>query len=118
MIISPFWLTDKGVDEIVPAEYDIFRRNFMEALVTEEELPQQKDHDGSTPFCLSEIMNRACQSGAFWYIMWMFSIFNHHIKPLFCEEKYDEEFGVVMPFFSEKNVGSIAGRKLADREKI
>jgi hypothetical protein len=74
--------------------------------------------------CVSqEIMNRAWESGAFWYTVGMLSpsgifyIFNHHIKPLFCKGKYDEEFGIVMPFFFEKNVGSIAGRKLADKEK-
>ncbi|KAJ6019910.1 hypothetical protein N7499_002955 [Penicillium canescens] len=122
MMMPPFWLTDKGVDEIVPAEYDLIRRQFMEALVTEEELPHRKMDDGSTPLRLSEIMNRTWESGAFWYTMGIsspsgvFTIFSNHIKPLFCKN-YDEEFGVVMPFFFEKNVGGIAGRKLADKEK-
>ncbi|KXG46373.1 uncharacterized protein PGRI_052290 [Penicillium griseofulvum] len=108
MMIPPFWLTDQGVDEIVPAEYDLVRREFMEALVTEEELTQQKNHDGSTPLRLSGIMNRAWESGAFWYTVGMLSpsgmfyIFNHHIKPLFCKEKYDDEFGIIMPFSSKR----------------
>ncbi|GLA67166.1 hypothetical protein AtubIFM55763_001122 [Aspergillus tubingensis] len=122
MIMPPFWLTDKGVDEVVPAEYDIVRQQFMESLVTEEDLSHRKNDDEFTPFRLSEIMNHTWESGAFWYTMGisspsgLFTIFSNHIKPLFCKN-YDEEFGVVMPFFFEKNVGGIAGRKLADKEK-
>ncbi|QQK43077.1 Aminoglycoside phosphotransferase [Penicillium digitatum] len=127
MVIPPYWLTDKGVDEIIPEEYDAIRRIFMETLVNEEEKPVcdnliKHDHE-STALRLSEIMNKTWDSGAFWYTIGisspsgLFNIFNHHIKPLFCAKDYDEDFGVVMPFFFDKNVGAIAARKLADKEK-
>ncbi|EPS27586.1 hypothetical protein PDE_02529 [Penicillium oxalicum 114-2] len=110
-----------GVDEIVPQEYDPVRRQFMEALVTEEELTRRKNDAAFTPFRLSEVLNHTWESGAFWYTLGisspsgLFTIFTDHIKPLFCN-KHDEESYVVMPFFFEKNVGDIAGRKLADKE--
>lgn len=121
MIMPPFWLTDQGVDEIVPQEYDPVRRQFMETLVTEEELARRKNDAAFTPFRLSEVLNHTWESGAFWYTLGisspsgLFTIFTDHIKPLFCN-KHDEESYVVMPFFFEKNVGDIAGRKLADKE--
>ncbi|KAJ5720932.1 uncharacterized protein N7483_008866 [Penicillium malachiteum] len=127
MVIPPYWLTDKGVDEIIPEEYNSVRQKFMEALVSEERNPVfnttiKHEHD-SSPLRLSEIMNKTWESGAFWYTIGisspsgLFNIFNHHIKPLFCAKEYDEDFGVVMPFFFEKNVGVIAARKLADKGK-
>lgn len=121
MMMPPFWLTDQGVDELNPAEYDLIRREFMDAVVTEELSHGEKD-DGPGPLCLSEIMNHTWASGAFWYTLGISSpsaivtIFSDHIKPSFCKQ-YDAEFGMVMPFFFEKNVGGIAGRKLADKEK-
>ncbi|KAJ6155435.1 hypothetical protein N7470_006001 [Penicillium chermesinum] len=126
MARPPSWLTDKGVDELVPAEYDAIRRQFIELLAAEEKEfgcnILSNSHDGSALLCLSDVMNRTWETGAFWYAMalsspsGLFTIFSNHMKPLFCRD-YDEEFGVVMPFFFEKNVGKIAGRKLADREE-
>ncbi|PKY04249.1 hypothetical protein P168DRAFT_297150 [Aspergillus campestris IBT 28561] len=70
---------------------------------------------------LTNLMERSWEKGAFWYSLalsspsGLFTIFTKHIKPLFCKE-FDEEFEVVMPFFFEKNIGNIAGRKLADKK--
>lgn len=125
MVRPPSWLTDKGMDELVPAEYDASRRQFVELLGAEEKeigcSTLIKSHDGST-LLLSDVMNRTWETGAFWYAMALsspsgvFTIFSNHIRPLFCRD-YEEEFGMVMPFFFEKNVGEIAGRKLADKEE-
>lgn len=121
----PYWLTNKGVDQLAQAEYDTIRQEFMEVLATEEQgfgsatLPNGNDE--APPLRLSDIMNRSWEAGAFWYTLalsspsGLFTIFSNHIRPLFCKG-YEEEFGVIMPFFFEKNVGNIAGRKLADRE--
>lgn len=126
MVRPPSWLTDKGVDELVPAECDAIRRQFVELLAAEEkELGYStltKSNDGSALLYLSDVMNQTWETGAFWYAMalsspsGLFTIFSNHIRPLFCKD-YEEEFGVVMPFFFEKNVGKIAGRKLADKEE-
>ncbi|KAJ5111872.1 hypothetical protein NUU61_001502 [Penicillium alfredii] len=126
MVRPPSWLTDKGVDELVPAEYDAIRRQFVELLAAEEKEVDcstlNKSHDESALLCLSDVMDRTWETGAFWYAMalsspsGLFTIFSNHIRPLFCRD-YEEEFGVVMPFFFEKNVGKIAGRKLTDKEE-
>ncbi|KAI9038762.1 uncharacterized protein KD926_010497 [Aspergillus affinis] len=126
MLGPPYWLADKGVGQLVPSEYNVIRHEFMEALITEE---QHRDsailscsNDGVSQLCLSDLMKRSWKTGAFWYSLALsspsalFTIFSKHVRPLFCKD-YEEEFEVVMPFFFEKNVGYIAGRKLADREE-
>lgn len=124
MFGPPSWLTNKGVDQLVPAEYDAIRHEFMEALATEEQRFVSATLTGSygaSQLHLSDVMERSWESGAFWYTLalsspsGLFTIFNKHIRPLFCKN-YEEKFEVVMPFFFEKDVGYIAGRKLADRE--
>ena len=125
MFSPPSWLTNKGVDQLDPAEYGIIREEFMESLLSEEKRVissiSPKGNDEALPLCLSDAMNRSWERGAFWYTLalsspsGLFTIFNKHIKPLFCKD-YEEEFGIIMPFFFEKNVGYIAGRKLADKK--
>jgi hypothetical protein len=120
MVGPPYWLTNKGVDQLDPAEYDAIRQEFMEALTAEEQ--SLRSNYGTSQRRLSDIMKQSWETGAFWYSLalsspsGLFTIFSKHIKPLFCKD-YEEEFQVVMPFFFEKNVGYIAGRKLADREE-
>lgn len=66
-------------------------------------------------------MNQSWESGAFWYTLGLsspsgiFSIFNKHIRHLFCKD-HEEEFQVVMPFYFERSVWQIAGRKLEDKK--
>ncbi|RHZ62495.1 hypothetical protein CDV55_102906 [Aspergillus turcosus] len=121
MVGPPYWLTNKGVDQLDATEYDSIRQEFMEALTTEEQALTHSDC-GTSQLHLSDFMKRSWETGAFWYSLalsspsGLFTIFSKHIRPLFCKD-YEEEFQVVMPFFFEKNVGYIAGRKLADREE-
>ena len=107
------------------AEYGAIRQEFMQSLSSQEEgldsaLSIRICDDKPSPLHLSDIMNRSWETGAFWYTLALaspsgiFSIFNKHVRPLFCKS-YEEEFETIMPFFFEKEVGCIAGRKLADR---
>jgi hypothetical protein len=118
MLQTPYWLTNKGVDQLIPEEYDTVRREFMESLATEE---QQFNTATVSQLHLSDVMERSWQTGAFWYTLalsspsGLFTIFDKHIQPLFLKN-CEEEFQMVMPFFFEKDIGRIAGRKLADRE--
>ncbi|PLN80842.1 hypothetical protein BDW42DRAFT_185843 [Aspergillus taichungensis] len=105
----PSWLSDKGVDQLIPAEYDTIRQEFMEALKIEEqniESVAPVDLGTSHPR-LSHIMERSWEKGASWYSLALSSpsglltIFTIHIKPLFCKE-FDEEFAMVMPFFFKR----------------
>ncbi|KAE8155014.1 hypothetical protein BDV25DRAFT_170329 [Aspergillus avenaceus] len=126
MFGPPFWLTNKGVDQLDSAEYDAIRHEFMEALTTEEQdyasTTLTRMNNGASHLRLSAFMKRSWETGAFWYSLalsspsGLFTIFSKHIRPLFCKD-YEEEFQVVMPFFFQRNVGHIAGRKLADREE-
>jgi hypothetical protein len=109
---------EQGRGPIDPEEYDTVRREFMESLATEE---QQFNTATVSQLHLSDVMERSWQTGAFWYTLalsspsGLFTIFDKHIQPLFLKN-CEEEFQVVMPFFFGKDIGRIAGRKLADRE--
>lgn len=109
------------MDEIDPSEYDVIRTEFMDILATEEDryiLPKRKRGD----ILLSEIMEQTWKAGTFWCTLalsspsGLFMIFKQHIRPLFCQD-YLEEFNFVMPLLWDRNVGYIAGRKLADKEE-
>ncbi|KAL4779890.1 hypothetical protein BJX76DRAFT_364824 [Aspergillus varians] len=115
MIRPPYWLTNMGVDELVPSEYDKVRTEFMGALISEERTMQN-------PPLLSDVMSRTWAAGTFWYTLalsspsGLFTIFKQHIRPFFCTD-YVEEFNLVMPFLWEKNVARIANQKLSDKEE-
>lgn len=47
----------------------------------------------------------------------IFTVFSKYTFPLYCEEKYDEEFGVIMAQFFGKDLGRIAHVKLEDKEE-
>ncbi|KAL3472246.1 hypothetical protein BJX99DRAFT_249790 [Aspergillus californicus] len=120
MLGPPYWLINKAVFQMTTAEYDPIRQEFMEVLST-----QEQDYDsatrnyGASNLRLSDFMKGSWERGAFWYSLalsspsGLFTIFDNHIKPCFCKDY--EEFQVAMPFFFERNIGVIAGRKLADR---
>lgn len=122
MVEPPYWLTSKGVDELDAAEYNSVRTELMEILAAEEEARTTlSSNEGGLPR-LSDVMNRAWESGTFWYTLalsspsGMFTIFDQHIRPLFCP-KYGDVFNAIMPFFWERDVGYITDRKLSDKEE-
>lgn len=119
MIRPPHWLTNKGIDELALPEYDEARREFMDALIAEEKaISTSKKRN--LPL-LSDVMNRTWEAGTFWYTLalsspsGLFTIFQQHIRPLFCKD-YIEEFHLVMPFLWERNVAHIASRKISDKK--
>lgn len=125
MFMTPYWLTGKSVDGLIAEEYDEVRRELMEALVKEEQDSGSAlliDNEESPQLRLSDIMEKSWESGAFWYSLALsspsgaFSIFDKHIKPLFIKG-LDDDFEAVMLCFFEKNVRSIAHRRVADRKE-
>lgn len=126
MISPPYWLTNKGVDQLDSAEYNSIRTEFMEILIAEEKelgaATSRMIDDREVLPCLSDVMNRTWATGTFWYTLalsspsGLFRIFNEHIRRLFCAN-YGEEFNLIMPFFWGKNIGYTAGCKLSDKEE-
>ncbi|PYH94294.1 hypothetical protein BO71DRAFT_398968 [Aspergillus ellipticus CBS 707.79] len=118
----PYWLTNKGVDQLDSAEYNDIREEFMTIFADEEEKLDLATPKIATIPRLSEMMEQTWATGTFWYALalsspsGLFTIFNEHIRPLFCE-KYGEEFNLILPFLWDKKIGQIAGRKIADKEK-
>ncbi|KAJ5726915.1 hypothetical protein N7493_005942 [Penicillium malachiteum] len=118
MVHPPYWLTNKGVDEIELDEYSIRREEFMAALKSEEgklKSPQAR------PYVLSEVMEESWTSGAFWYSLalssptGLFHNFYHHIHPLF-SNKGTVKLGNVMPFYWVRSAGKFVGKKLEDKK--
>ncbi|KAJ5215219.1 uncharacterized protein N7498_001626 [Penicillium cinerascens] len=125
MAEPPYWLSNKGVDEIHVEEYDKRRRELMTIMKAEEAanfsefLPKDA---GSTPFRLSETMEQAWATGTFWYSLalssptGLFRLFYEHIQPLLSEHGSDD-IGETMPFYWGNNVGKFVATKLADKRK-
>lgn len=68
MVEPPYWLTNKGVDEIDVDEYDKLRQEMMTIMRTEEaaNLSETSLEDAAgTPLRVSEIMEQALASGGF-----------------------------------------------------
>lgn len=118
MLNPPYWLTNKGVDQLDSTEYNVIRMEYMEILAAEERTLDIN----FLPYSLSEVMNRTWETGTFWYALalsspsGLFSIFHKQIRPLFCPD-FSEEFNLVMPFFWERNIGKIAVLKTSDKRK-
>ncbi|PGH08827.1 hypothetical protein AJ79_05831 [Helicocarpus griseus UAMH5409] len=123
MVSTPYWLTNKGVDQLISEEYDELRTEFMEILKDEEEKLQpvtpnaigNKGNRGGVHPRLSDVMSQTWSTGTF-YPSGLFSIFSKHIRPLFLTENL-EEFHLIMPFLWGKKIGHIAGCKLADKRQ-
>lgn len=125
MIEPPYWLTNKGVDEIEPSDYDPLRRELMSILAMEEMKRlgsiASPNTDRTVPR-LSEVMEEAWARGTFWYTLalssptGLFRIFYEHIQPLLSEH-CSEEIGEIMPFYWVRDVGRFVARKVADKKK-
>ncbi|KAJ6096077.1 hypothetical protein N7486_006823 [Penicillium sp. IBT 16267x] len=125
MVEPPYWLTNKGVDEIDAEEYDTYRKELMIIMSSEERkhinnIPSN-DFQG-TPVRLSEVMEQAWATGTFWYSLalsspsGLFRLFYEHIQPLLSKHCSDE-IGEIMPFYWGKNVGKLVAEKLAEKKK-
>ncbi|EER28632.1 hypothetical protein D8B26_001096 [Coccidioides posadasii str. Silveira] len=123
MVEPPYWLTNKSVDNMLLEEYDPLRKEFMAALVEEERRISKcvTREDSDLPL-LSEVMEQAWTTGTFWYTLalssptGLFGLFYRHIQPLLAGGK-SREFGEVMPFYWEKDVGRFVAGKLADKKQ-
>lgn len=123
MVEPPYWLTDKGIDEIDAEEYDTSRKELMSAMCgyeTGQSSSIVPKDDGRMSLRLSEVMEQAWESGTFWYSLalssptGLFRLFYDHIQPLLSEHRSDE-IGETMPFYWEKDVAKFVVTKLSDK---
>ncbi|KKK17786.1 hypothetical protein P175DRAFT_0528544 [Aspergillus ochraceoroseus IBT 24754] len=104
MVEPPYWLTDKGVDEITATEYNPLRRELMAILANEE---------SKLPGCIGPVDADARMPR---FPTGLFRIFSEHIQPLLSEHG-SEEIGEVMPFYWVKDVGKFVANKVSDKKK-
>ncbi|KAJ5701131.1 hypothetical protein N7488_008679 [Penicillium malachiteum] len=120
MVNPPYWLTNKGVDQIKRDEYNIRREEFMKALRSEESKLKQPQ---SRPFVLSEAMEQSWGSGALWYSLalssptGLFQIFYNHIHPFLSDnEDLQRKLWDVMPSYWVKDAEGFINKKVDDKE--
>ncbi|PGH35133.1 hypothetical protein GX50_02055 [[Emmonsia] crescens] len=127
MVEPPYWLTNKGVDEIDAQEYDKLRTELMTILTAEETKQRSSSRGvsgnvGETTPRLSDAMELAWTTGTFWYSLalssptGLFRIFYEHIIPLLSKH-YSEDIGEIMPFYWDRDVGKFVADKLSDKKK-
>ncbi|KAJ6023805.1 hypothetical protein N7540_004602 [Penicillium herquei] len=120
MVHPPYWLTDKGFDEIERDEYNIRREEFMTALRSEES--KLKDSQGR-PYVLSEAMEQSWGSGALWYSLalssptGLFQIFYNHIHSVLSDnDDLKSKLWDVMPFYWVMDAEKFMSKKGDDKE--
>ncbi|PLB53810.1 hypothetical protein P170DRAFT_451803 [Aspergillus steynii IBT 23096] len=119
MVEPPYWLTNKGVDEIDAEEYDKYRRELMAAMVSEEAKLENTEH--KSPL-LSEVMEQTWATGTFWFSLalsspsGLFRLFYEHIQPLLSKHE-SHEIGEIMPFYWGRNAGKFVAEKLQDKKR-
>lgn len=126
MVEPPYWLTNKGVDEIDVEEYDKLRKELLTIMDAEETETSpgflSKDTE-KIPLRLSEVMEQAWATGTFWYSLALssptslFTLFYDHIQPLLSKHG-SEEIGEIMPFYWGKDVGKFVATKLLIRRNM
>jgi hypothetical protein len=124
MTEPPYWLTNKGVDEIDVEEYDKLRREFMTIMRAEETQNFSKGlrNNAKISLRLSDIIEQAWTTGTFWYSLALssptrlFRLFYERIQPLLSKHG-SSEIGEIMPFYWGKDVGKFVATKLADKKK-
>ncbi|QKX62018.1 uncharacterized protein TRUGW13939_09174 [Talaromyces rugulosus] len=125
MVEPPYWLTNKGVDEIDASEYDKIRKELLTVMSAEETQKSSNilsNGGEEVPIRLSEVMEQAWTTGTFWYSLalssptGLFSLFYEHIQPLLSKH-CPEDIGEIMPFYWAKDAGKFVATKLADKKK-
>ncbi|KAJ5715482.1 uncharacterized protein N7483_012663 [Penicillium malachiteum] len=120
MVHPPYWLTDKGVDEIESEEYNIRREEFMTALRSEE---SKLENPQGRPYVHSEVMEQSWGSGALWYSLaltsptGLFQIFYNHIHSLLSDnEDLKSKLWDVMPVYWVKDAEGFMSKKVDDKK--
>ncbi|OBT48362.1 hypothetical protein VE00_01149 [Pseudogymnoascus sp. WSF 3629] len=121
MVEPPYWLTNKGVDQILPDEYNKVRVEFM-SILEEEELLAGNNTTKRGGLRLADVMNQAWETGTFWYTLalssptGLFQLFYHHIQPRLISI-HEEDPDNVMPYYWAQDVFQIVSRKLSDKKE-
>jgi hypothetical protein len=121
MVELPYWLTNKGIDEIDIEEFDAIQMEMISIMRTEESSDNVfSKGSGKYPLLLSEVMEQAWTTGTYWYFLalstptGLFRLFYERIQPLLSKHRSDE-VGEVLPFYWERDVGKFVVAKLADK---
>jgi hypothetical protein len=123
MILPPYWLTSRGVDQLEGGdlkEFDQVCRQFIQ--IFEEEEKSFPLVYGSATY-RANLMRRGWETGSFWYfhaILSMkgcFNLFKQHIQPLFhAQFQRDVFISVVSPYWAN-NARKVVMQKLWDKTK-
>lgn len=122
MLSAPYWITSRGVDELVDEElerFDTACNEFMD--IFEEEEKSFAPVYGSAAYRAS-IMRTGWKSGSFWYFhalnspKGLYNLFIQHIQPIF-ELKPSAEFAQVVSAYWAPGARGVVASKLEDKKR-
>nr|POF25879.1 hypothetical protein CFP56_77645 [Quercus suber] len=119
----PYWLTDRGVDQLHQKadleEFDELRQEFMRVF-EDEERAQEPLRDQMN--FRTNLMNEGWQSGRFWYLHALlttkgcYNLFTRNIKPMFTSDvEMDDLSRYITPFWC-RSASDVVEAKLVDKE--
>lgn len=120
-LLPPFWLTGKGVDELIGPEYTRFKSSydqFVSIFEQEEEAntPSYVVEEAHSP---ARAMKNALENGRYWYInalgtpKGLFNVFRRHIQNSFEKVPFETLIAGVSTFWTQK-MSFFVGLKLEE----
>jgi len=122
MLAPPYWITNRGVDELKDEELPKFENvceEFMDVFEEEEKLFPSVY--GSVIY-RADIMRRGWKIGNFWYFhalkspKGLYNLFSQHIQPIF-EPRRDIKFAQMISAYWAPNAREVVAAKLVDKKK-
>jgi len=122
MLAPPYWITDRGIDELEGNELSEFNEALQQFIeVFEEEEKLYPPLYGCNSY-RTDIMKKGWRTGSFWYLHALrspkgcFNLFRQHIQPIFDNFDSDAFTKVVAPYWAP-DAQKVVARKLCDKKK-
>ncbi|QSS64187.1 hypothetical protein I7I51_01252 [Histoplasma capsulatum] len=106
-LLPPWWLTDKGVDQIKGPEYERFKACYEQFtdIFEQEEMGAPLRHNGHH-YSRAASMKSALEDGRYWYLnalqtpKGLFNLFRRHIKPFYDNVSKESLSAALSPFWT------------------
>lgn len=122
MLAPPYWITNRGVDELKGEELQKFDNAYQEFVDVFEQEEKLFPVVYSSAVYRTDIMRRAWNTGSFWYFhalknpKGLFNLFVQHIQPIF-EPRRDIRFAQMVSAYWAPDARAVIAAKLEDKKK-
>ena len=123
MLAPPYWITNRGVDQLRGEELQTFENAHQEFvdIFEQEEKSFPLVYNGGSPIYRADIMRRGWKIGNFWYFhalnspKGLFNLFVQHIQPIF-EPRRDVGFAQTVSPYWAPDARRVLAAKLDDKK--